>query len=481
MSRMESLPNSVNYGEPLSVLPDGMQNFSVSCPSVNGSTFGQSSQIIVDLNSIGYLDPASLMIRYNVTYTTGTSAGVVATTSAIFGAIAGCPLYAPISRLDVLCNSNIVESINSYNSVATMLSNLQYSTSSKLGMQTAFGYADSQEQNENTDGAIFGLQGTGVQTSASKYLSVCGPLPCLLSNAEKLIPLEGTNIRLQFSTDSIANFCPLTNTANVLAFTSATKPTGGTAVGLAGLPNTVVTADAVSQFTSYTISNFEVVYNQVQFPPHINAQIKMENPKIRIKTTSYATAMANLASGSSGTTNLVYNLRYASIKGLFMQNSPTTSVNKNFESYDITRGGVTANVGGTYNFNINGMNYPQNPINTALNKSYALQELRRAMNNIYNDSVSLSINANEFGQVDATTLGSNVYVPAKFYVAVNTQRLSIPSKSLFTGISSQNSPITYVVNIGTVATSQNYSCLLTLYYDAILEIDTQTKQVSYIY
>ena len=63
---MESLPNLVNYSEPLSVLPDGMQNYSVTCTPVNGSSFGPSSQIIVDLNNVGYLDPASIMIRYNV-------------------------------------------------------------------------------------------------------------------------------------------------------------------------------------------------------------------------------------------------------------------------------------------------------------------------------------------------------------------------------------------------------------------------------
>lgn len=483
MSRMESLPNSVNYSEPLAVLPDGMQNYSVTCSSVNGSSFGQSQQIIVDLNSVGYLDPASLMIRYNITYSTAASAGAVALTSGVYGAVAGCPVYSPLLRLDVLCNSNVIESINNYNSVATLLSNLNMNVSDKLGQQTALGYSDNQEQNENTDGVVFGVQGTATAAQTlTKTISVCAPLPCLLSNAEKLIPLDSTNIRLQFTTDAIANFCPPVSSSNVVGFTIASKPLGGIATGLAGLPSSVISADAASQFTSYTINNFEVVYNQVQFPPHINAEIKAMSPKIRIKTTSFATGTQNLASASSGNANLIYNLRYASIKGLFMTMSPTatTSVNKLFESYDITRGGVTANVGGSYNFNINGMNYPQNPINTALNKSYALQELRRAMNNIFNNSVSLSINANEFGYVDGTSAIS-VNIPAKFYVGVNTQRLSIPSKSLFTGISSQNSPITAVINIGSTATSQNFACMLTLYYDAILEIDPLTKQVSYIY
>ena len=110
-SHMESLPNLVNYSEPLSVLPDGMQNFSVTCTPVNGSSFGPSSQIIVDLNNVGYLDPASLAIRYNVTYSTATSAGNVANTSAVYGAIAGCPVFSPFIRLDTLFNSNVVRCV----------------------------------------------------------------------------------------------------------------------------------------------------------------------------------------------------------------------------------------------------------------------------------------------------------------------------------------------------------------------------------
>ena len=261
----------------------------------------------------------------------------------------------------------------------------------------------------------------------------------------------------------------------------------GASRGLAGLPTSVVTADAASQFTSILISNFEIVYNQVQFPPQIDAEIRAMSPKIRIKTTSFATGSSSLNANASGTANLIYNLRYASIKGLFLINGGTaaSSINKLMESFDITRGGVTTSAagvptgGGSYNFVVNGINYPQNAINTQYNKAYALQELRRSMNNIFNKSVSMAINSNEFNVIDGATTNTNI--PAKFYVAVNTQRLSVPYKALFTGISSQNSPITAVINIGTVATSQIYTCILAIYYDAIIEIDLATKQVNYIY
>ena len=163
----------------------------------------------------------------------------------------------------------------------------------------------------------------------------------------------------------------------------------------------------------------------------------------------------------------------------------TKSINKLMESFDITRGGVTTSAagvptgGGSYNFVVNGINYPQNAINTQYNKAYALQELRRSMNNIFNKSVSMAINSNEFNIIDGATTNTNI--PAKFYVAVNTQRLSVPYKALFTGISSQNSPITAVINVGSTPTSQNFTCILAVYYDAIIEVDLATKQVNYIY
>ena len=354
------------------------------------------------------------------------------------------------------------------------------SVAGKLGQQFSLGYNDSYEYNENTDGYIAGIQGTAVTGQVlTKTLYLSAPLPCLLSNAEKLIPLNGTNIRLQFTTDSLANFCPLIATVDVTTAQNFTT-TGGT-TGLAGLPNTVVTSNAASQFTSMTISNFEVVYNQVQFPPHIDQEIRMQSPKIRIKTTSFATGAQTIPSGTLGTSNLIYNLRYASIKGLFLMNGGggASSKNKLLESFDMTRGGVTLGTGGSYQFGVNGINYPMNPISTSYNKGFALQELRRAMNNIYQNNVDMSINANEFNIVDGGT--TSVYIPGKFFVAVNTQRLSVPYKALFTGISSQNSPITAIINLGTVATSQQFTCILAIYYDAIIEIDLATKQVNYIY
>ena len=60
----EYLPSAVNYAEPLAVLPANAQNYLYAAVPSNGSSFTAGSIIQVDLGSRGFLDPASLMIRY---------------------------------------------------------------------------------------------------------------------------------------------------------------------------------------------------------------------------------------------------------------------------------------------------------------------------------------------------------------------------------------------------------------------------------
>jgi hypothetical protein len=96
------------------------------------------------------------------------------------------------------------------------------------------------------------------------------------------------------------------------------------------------------------------------------------------------------------------------------------------------------------------------------------------MGSLFGNNVSMSINAYEYTRTDgnATTYDK----PGKFIVGFNTQKLTIPSKAFFTGISTQNSPITAIINCN-AATDQQYNAMLIAVYDAIIDVDTQTKQV----
>ena len=222
--------------------------------------------------------------------------------------------------------------------------------------------------------------------------------------------------------------------------------------------------------TGYTISNFEVVYNVIDFGAEIQRQIMTESPQILIKSSSYNTSMAPIASATSGNVNLIYNLRYASIKSAFLNfggTSVTESANKNMDSFDIT------SKNGDYSLQISGIAYPQKALSTLQNRAGILNELRRAMGSIFNNYNSMSIYTQEFNMIDGYE--TTYRIPAKFWTGFNLQKLTIESKAFFSGVSTNNSPITAIINIGT-PTTQAYNAMLIAVYDAIIEIDTQTKQ-----
>ena len=366
---MSALPSAINYQEGLAVLPENTQNFNVACVPVNGGAIGPSSQIQVDLGNRGFLDPASLLIRYKITYS-------VANT--VTGYVVGTPVYTPFLRLETLVNSNTVESINNYNTVCNLLTNLQLSVADKYGQQTAFGYEEpvAPVQLEELDGASMISSGTTV----TRWYSA--PLIGLLSGSEKLIPLFLlNNIRLQFTLDTLANI------------------------------QSNITAEA-GKVTDFVISNFEVCYNMVDFGHDVEREIIAMNPKIRIKSQSYSTGSQPVAATLSGSFSLVYNQRYASVKSAYLNmggSATNISANKNFDSYDITSGN------GDYSFQIGNINYPQKALSTITNRSGILQELRRSMNTIFGSNVSMSINSVEFGAMSATP--STIKEPAKLWSA----------------------------------------------------------------
>ena len=426
---MSALPNQVNYSEPLLMLPENTTNFLVAALPTNGSTFGPGSIAQVDLTTNrGFLDPASLSFRYKVTTT---SASTTQTK------IVGTPAYSFINKYVCYANSQTIETISNYNTVANMLVNLQMSVADKVGQQYSLGYLDittTPVTNEALDGRLC--------IATTDTFSLSAPLYSLLGNSEKLIPLFLLqNMRLEFTFESLANL------------------------------SSNLSGDSGSIMTGYTISNFEVVYNVIDFGQEVQRQIIAESPKIRIKSSSYNTSIAPIASGTSGNINLIYNLRYASIKSAFLNfggTSTTNSASKNLDSIDPTSSN------GDFSLQIAGISYPQKPLSSLNNKSGIMNELRRSMGSIFGSNVSMSINAYEFSRSDATICTYDK--PGKFWCGINLQKLTIPSKAFFTGVSTQNSPITAIINTNT-ATTQIINSMLIACYDAIIDIDTQTKQV----
>jgi hypothetical protein len=202
-----SLPASVNYREPIPSLPENSVKYSVALQPVNGSSFGTGGvQIIFQLPNRGYLIPDSVYLRYKLT-------GV--NSNATAGAVLATPFYTPFSRLETQFGSVTVDSINQYNQVANMLTNLSMDVAQKYGNQASLGFSTSATP------TIEEMEGATLAGSATTVLSLAGPLPCMLTNVNKLLPLWAMpTIQIVLTTDALSNMISSAGTITSITLTN---------------------------------------------------------------------------------------------------------------------------------------------------------------------------------------------------------------------------------------------------------------------
>lgn len=413
------LPSSIDYSAALPALPDAAQQIPVAASPVNGTSFTAGQQIQFDLLNRGFLVPDSMYISYSWS---ATKAAAGTANDTFFRAT---PVYSTFNRLDVQVGSQTVDTIQNYGLVMHLLVNTQLDVAQKYGLQSCYGYGPA-----TGAVALEDLDGRGFPAATSTSGSFSAPLVSILSNAEKLLPLFAMpQIRLTLTMDSLANTF------------------GG--VGATG----------------YTISNVELRYKVVDMGGSVENIVLSMGNKLYIKSQSFSCASQTLPA-TIGYNELIYNQRFASVKSLYAVNG-SASVNGFYDSIDLTSNN------GDYSFMVGGVMYPQKPISTATAKAQALMELKSAAGSIFDKSNNMSINSVEFAYIvgNATTYNA----PAKFFVGTSTERLN--SDSLLTGISTQNSPISFRINSGTSTASPSTVSLI-VNYDALIEVDTMTRQAS---
>ncbi len=418
------LPSSIDYKQSLPALPDAAQQIPVAASPVNGTTFSAGQQIQFDLLNRGFLVPDSMYLSY--------SFSAVATATAT--AWRATPVYSCFNRLDVQIGSQTVDTIQNYGLVMHLLTNTQYDVAQKYGLQNCFGYDPNPAV--ATAPTLEELDGRLITASTTNVGSLSAPLVSILSNSEKLIPLFAMpQIRLTLTMDSISN-----------QFTVA-----------AGI-------------TSFAISNVELRYKVVDMGGAVENVVLGMGDKLYIKSQSFSCASQTIAANTTGYNELVFNQRFASVKSLYAVNgcNGAAAVNGFYDSADITANG------GDYSFMIGGVMYPQKPISTSTAKVQALMELKSAVGSIFDKSNNMSINRVEFSYITANPT-TTAFAPAKFFVATSTEKLN--SDSLLTGISTQNSPISYRIN-GVAVGAAASTVSLIVNYDALIEIDTMTRQAS---
>ena len=414
------LPQSMDYSITHASLPENMVSTQITLSPANGSTFGAGSVIQCDYLNRGFIVPDSIFFRFKLATTTASGAQMI-----------GTPCYTPFVRNETLIGSSVVESVNQWNQTSHLLTTLSTDVASKYGLQSAYGYdafAGANPSMSAMDGRTFSLNETA---------TFSGLLPGLLSNCEKLIPAFAMGqIRTQLTVDSIVNM-----------FANLATPI---------LPTNIV------------ISNFELVYTMVDAGANVEAMVRSLGT-FYIKSQTVANSSVSLALGTTGSISLVYNQRLASVKSAFVLFTGTTSasLNKWADWYDPTSNN------GEVSINVGGISYPQRPLSMLNNKAGILQYLRNTTGSIYDRNNNLSINAVEWNRIGNDT--TTTQEPGKFIVGVNLEKIHTPA--LLTGISTQNSAITVLLSTST-ATAQLHTVNLVLSYDALVEIDTASRQVS---
>ena len=403
-----SLPSSVDYAQSLPSLPPNAVSREVVVRASNGASFAPNSTLQFDLVNSGFIDPASVHIRY--TYTCVNAAA---------GSLIGCPYIAPFARSNVFFGSTQAESCSQYNQIVTALSNLTLDVSQKYGLQSAYNYgagAGVAMTIENLDGRVVAINETGTMS---------GHLPNILTNSDKLFPaFLAPSVRLELVMDSVASMSRL---------------------------------DA--PLTNFTITNAELVYKQIDMGASVEQMIRAQGD-VMIRSSSFMNTSSVLALGAVGNQSLVYNQRLASIKSAFLLMSNGAAASNGWgDSFDV------CNTTGQYFFTIAGTSYPQTPLSVTNNRAGILMSLKSACGSLADKGNSQSINSIEFNYAEAaaTTLAE----PSKFILGTNLE--VIDNDFILSGVSSQNSTISANIQLNAATTVQHNVALL-LAYDAIIEI-----------
>lgn len=418
------LPKELAYSPSLPTIPAGTTSKEIVLAPVNGATFADGALVQFDLNQAGYLDPKSLYIRYKATQTNAS------------GTVNVCkiPAYTFLQRSEVIIGSTMVESINDYNVWCNLYADLQLDPAQRYGNGAAWGLTNTSESLESQDSGVMANNGS---------IDVACPLPNLLSACEKLVPLGMMgNVRLQLTFERLAN---------IFSYQATNYP------------------------TVISFSNVELCYTQIDFAGAVDSMVMGMGEKFYIKSQGIASMSNNQNVAFSGSVDLPFNMRLASVKSLFTTFAPVSgtnvllAVNKKFDSIDLT----TRN--GSLVYQVGGQQYPSREVSTLRNPSSVLVELRKACGGLHSTDYNPSISAAEFGILDSAPTTTAVR-PAKFYFGANLETLS-SNGILLSGVSTQSSPIMLRISTATT-TTLGYNITLFAMYDALLEIEPATRNAS---
>jgi hypothetical protein len=409
-----SFPQELNYTKKeLLPLPKTASRHTVCLQARNDLSFSDGGdELIFDFNQSDYLVPNSIYLRFQLSVVNG------ATLSYII-----LPFYNVFSKLETRIDDNSVDTISQYGVIQTLLVNINMNVAQKYSYQNLGISSDTNIENQDA---------LSIPANQTTTVSLAGFIPCLLSNCDKLIPLQFMpKISMIFTTDIIVNMFAISTTIN-----------------------------------SISITNPELVYECVKLGSDFDKQL-ISKRKIFIESQSFSNSSVLLKSGANGNRNINFSSNFSYVKCAFITFSSMNTVSgaKLNDAVDIT------NNSGSYSITIGNIQYPMVEMSALNNKGGFLLELKKCVKRVFGNNGDMSINTVEYTILDNTT--GNLYKPGKFIIPFLFENVNIRGEKV--GVSFQNKDV--VVNINqSVAQVVNRMCNLNLVYYAMLEIDLVNRK-----
>tara|TARA_B100000767_G_scaffold242810_1_gene240088 strand:- start:388 stop:1692 length:1305 start_codon:yes stop_codon:yes gene_type:complete len=430
-----SLPKEIDYvSSNTTTLPVNTSSKSnVIHPSnVSSLSTETGGSVIFDLGQQDYLVPSSMYLRMKVK-TTGAG-----NNAKMFQR--GIPAYSVFEKLITSFQSVQVENITNYGRTASTLIDLKLNQAQKSGMAVAFGLTNKLEADDIT--LTTHLHGRLSDSNNADEYFVAVPLLCVLSLADKLVPLgDMPQCRIELE---IANINKI-------------------------FDNDTATSDA----NKLELFNMELCYDSVNFGQDFNLMsLADDNGDILIKSQGHQVS-TQTADAIAGLQTLSFPQRLSSVKSIlaWFEGKNSNAINQEYDSVDITKGA------GSYQFQCGNKFFPDVELNTARNKAGVFMELSNAVNGTSHDILggSMSISPQEFNRNDNSTTTQDE--PAMFILGVNTERMSGVNQVLLTGQSTALTPISLNVRCD-AAPTQATTCNMLTIFDAIIQINVPNRSAT---
>lgn len=341
------LPASLDYKLPpslsddskaywVSIAPDGINSVSANALTFfDTTTLGNSRLNAFNSQLIAFTIPSgtsrsvfmdcretSLNFRLSVQITTqGVLAG--GTTTALHNLISSAQSF--FDSLTLYSNNIPIEQINGYNILANQLLTATVNSAEKFGGCAVAMGCDINTQT-GVDLPISNAVGTYYYNFSIPLISVIG-----LNNSDRMFPIGSiSNLQLQMQTSALLPF-----SSYLAGALLTTAPIGNVTLDQFALNLKYVDIGMASASLLHTTLN---------------------EGKIFMKTATWVQSAVNVPNGSSGQSNLLYQIRNSSLKSLLIQNAQATSAVCPNGLYDGINLSVTQ-----FNVAVGGINYPQRP------------------------------------------------------------------------------------------------------------------------